>query len=365
MDERREEVASKLALIRNHLGPDVALRLRGTDWFAWATAGASNSVMLARETGVAEVLIGPHGAWVLTDEIDAQRLIDEELPGNFQVFRSRWAEPEEREEFVRDTLAGCEVWSDRPREGEKPIPIDVAQFKRQLIPSEIRRYRHVGRLAAEAMTEVLAQARPEWTELELAGAGARALWQRGLYPTLTLAAGDRRLRRYAHPTPTAEPLGRMAMLSLSARGHGLHANLTRFVCFGRLSDEDREIHDCLRQIEAEALQYCIPGTRLDQVYEVLREAYQRRGYGHAIDVYQQGGLTGYRVYEILATPQMGHTLLRNEAVSWHPCLRGARIEDTFLVNGNDHQPHLENLTLSRDWPVVEVGGIQRPLVWER
>ena len=36
------------------------------------------------------------------------------------------------------------------------------------------------------MTEVLTRARPEWTEWQLAGAGAEALWRRGIEPTLTL-----------------------------------------------------------------------------------------------------------------------------------------------------------------------------------
>lgn len=365
MDERREEVAAKLALLRNHLGTQGAVRLRGTDWFSWATAGASNSVLLARETGVAEILVTPDGAWVLTDEIDAQRLMDEELPDNFRVFQSRWTEPEEREEFVRDHVGPCELWSDRPLEGERPIPYEMAQYKRQLMPTEIRRYRKIGQLAAEAVTEVMSQAEPTWTELELAGAGAEALWKRGLYPSLTLAAGRRRLQLYSHPTPTAEPLGDLAMLSFSARGFGLHANLTRFVSFGRLDEDTRQIHDTLREIEAEALQYCIPGSRLDQIYDTLKKAYQRRGYTDAIDVHHQGGLTGYRVREIVATPMMGHSLVRNEAVAWNPCLAGARSEDTFLVLGNEQTPHLENLTLSNDWPVVEVGGIKRPLVWER
>jgi hypothetical protein len=52
------------------------------DWFAWATAGGSNTVLLAAETGVAEVLVTDEAAWILTDEIEAQRLKDEEVPAD-------------------------------------------------------------------------------------------------------------------------------------------------------------------------------------------------------------------------------------------------------------------------------------------
>jgi hypothetical protein len=58
-----------------------AIRLRGTDWFSWATAGASHTVLVTAETGVAEVLVTAQ----VTDEIEAQRLKDEELPRNFQL----------------------------------------------------------------------------------------------------------------------------------------------------------------------------------------------------------------------------------------------------------------------------------------
>lgn len=54
-----EEVVAKLQFIRQALRKteSAGIRLRGTDWFAWATAGGSNTVLLAAETGVAEVLV--------------------------------------------------------------------------------------------------------------------------------------------------------------------------------------------------------------------------------------------------------------------------------------------------------------------
>jgi len=61
---RAEEVADKLALLRAALAEAgaQAIRLRGTDWFAWATAGGSSTVLLTTDAGVAEVLITRYGA---------------------------------------------------------------------------------------------------------------------------------------------------------------------------------------------------------------------------------------------------------------------------------------------------------------
>ena len=76
------ELTTKLATIRAALEAHrlSAARLRGVDWFAWATCGGSNVVILTTEAGVAEVLVTADGAWVLTDEIEAGRLAAEEIP---------------------------------------------------------------------------------------------------------------------------------------------------------------------------------------------------------------------------------------------------------------------------------------------
>jgi Xaa-Pro aminopeptidase len=362
MEDRHSEVATKIAYIRNRLGSTATLRLRGSDWFAWITAGGSNNVLLSQEYLIAEVLITPSEAWVLTDEVDARRLLDEELPDNFQVFRGRWSAPSERDEMIRDSVGASQIYSDRPASGEQPIPPDMLQIRRQLMACEIERYRQVGQLASDAMYDVMMAAKPTWTERELAAAGAQALLQRGLEPVLTLAAGARRMLLYRHATPTAEPLERMAMLTLSARGHGLYANLTRTVCFDRLSGQEQELHAIVRLIESEALACTKPGIRLDQVYQILDSAYRYHGFENAIEQFHQGGTTGYLHRDIVASPLTNHTLDKCEVVAWNPSLPGARIEDTFLISCHNG---LENLTLGSKWPTVEVEGRPRPVVLER
>ena len=53
------ELSAKLATIRAALASAgaAAVRLRGVDWFAWATCGGSNVVILTTEAGIAEVLV--------------------------------------------------------------------------------------------------------------------------------------------------------------------------------------------------------------------------------------------------------------------------------------------------------------------
>ncbi|AFZ23195.1 Xaa-Pro aminopeptidase [Cylindrospermum stagnale PCC 7417] len=360
-----QEVSTKLGLIRQTLNETEAqgLRLRRTDWFAWATAGASNTVLLTSETGVAEILVTPQDAWVLTDEIEAQRLQDEELPKNFKLHINPWADIKARESFVRDATAGGEVLSDAPISHlEKPLPPSLRAYKRVLISSELERYRQVGQKASIAMTEVLKAAQPTWTEYQLAGAGADALWTQGLHPALTLVAGERRLPLYRHATPTGEQIGRQAMLVFCARGYGLYANLTRFVCFGALSHESAKLHRHVCEIEAVALNSSQPGTSLNAVYHALAQAYEQQGFPHAIRQHHQGGTTGYLAREIVANPTTTDKLTENMAIAWNPSLVGAKIEDTFVIHGHGK---LENLTFDPNFPSVEVEGRLRPVPLER
>ncbi|MTJ09553.1 Xaa-Pro peptidase family protein [Anabaena sp. UHCC 0204] len=359
-----EEVSTKLELMRQTLAENgvQAIRLRGTDWFSWATAGASHTVLLTSETGVAEVLVTAQNAWILTDEIEAQRLKDEELPPNFQVHISPWAEGSERETFVREVTNGGKVLSDKPvLEREQPLPASLQNRKRVLMPSELERYHQIGLKASQAMTEIITAAEPNWTEYQLAGAGAEALWTRGLHPAVTLVAGERRLPLYRHGTPTGEQIGRQAMMVFCARGDGLYANLTRFVSFGNLSNENAELHRHVREIEALILDLSQPGTALNVAYHALAQAYAEHGFPHAIREHHQGGTTGYLAREIVATPTATETLSAGMAVAWNPSLPGAKVEDTFVILENGK---LENLTFDPNFPSVEVEGRLRavPLV---
>lgn len=362
-----EEIKHKLNLIRQSLSESGAagVRLRGTDWFAWVTAGGSNTVLLAAETGVAEVLVTATDAWILTDEIEAQRITDEQLPQEsnpYSLSINPWAEGAKRDTFVRQATGGGKVLSDRPTASESALPASLIHARRVLLPSELERYRQVGRLASEAMTEVLTQAQPTWSEYQLAGAGAAALWARGLHPALTLAAGDRRLPLYRHPLPSGETLGRQAMLVFCARGSGLIVSLTRFVCFGGLSNADQQRHHAIAEIEAVALNHSQVDTPLNVIYTALATAYEQQGYPNAIREHHQGGTAGYGAREVVATPETSDRLAANMVIAWNPSIPGAKIEDTFVVNP-DHS--LENLSLDRQFPYTEIAGRRRAVPLER
>jgi Xaa-Pro aminopeptidase len=349
------EVASKLALARRWLAEAGAgaLHLRGVDWFAWITGGGSSAVLQTAEVGVAEVLVTQHDACILTDEIEADRLKEEEVPPGFSFHVTPWADPEWRAQFVLAEAGAAPVLSDRPAGAELALPAHAHQQRLVLGAPEQQRYRELGMVAAAAMSEVMRAARPDWTEQGLAGECARALWRRGIVPALVLAAGARRLALYRDAAPSGEVLGDHAMLALSARRHGLHANLTRFVSFGAQAPLQAE----LMTVEATGLAACVPGNSLAAVYHALGHAYRHAGHHDAIGEYHQGGVTGYLAHELLATASTALALEAGMALAFNPSLRGNRIEDTFLLGAQG----LDNLTLDPGWPCVTVQGRMRPL----
>ncbi|WP_075795080.1 M24 family metallopeptidase [Massilia putida] len=365
-DTRPAEVADKLALLRAALAESGAgaIRLRGVDWFAWATAGGDAAVLLVADCGVAEVLVTRDDAVILTDAIEAERLRLEQVPPGFTFHIAPWAETELRDTYVLGAAAGGAVLSDRPRHGngngngEQPLPASLRLRRMVLQPSEQERYRALGRDAAGAMTDTLRAARPEWTELELAAAGAQALWRRGIQPALVLAGGSRRLQAFRHPVPTMEPLGSRAMLVFCARRHGLVASLSRGVAFGRLSDDERNAQADLLQVEATGLDAVRPGQSLAAVYHALDAAYRHVNRGEAIREHHQGGIAGYQAREIVASPSTATGIETGMAFALNPSFAGMKVEDTFLLGAGG----LDNLTLDPDWPATTIQGRARP-VW--
>ena len=79
---RSEEVAAKLARVREHLAREGArgVLLTTTASFAWITGGGRSFVSVASDRGVAAVLVTPDAALLIADNIE--RTAAGELPLN-------------------------------------------------------------------------------------------------------------------------------------------------------------------------------------------------------------------------------------------------------------------------------------------
>lgn len=364
IDPHGAELAAKLAFLREQLAAlgAGAIRLRGADWFAWATGGVDSPVQAGSGCAAAELLVTRDEACILTDEAEAERLRHAGLPDGLTFHVAPWAEPELHQTYARGAGGGA-VLSDRPQNGEGMLPAALRLRRAVLLPAEQERYRVLGRAAAEAVTQAVRGARADWTECDLAAAAAAALWQRGIEPAAICAAGARRLPSARHALPSFEPLGRRALLSVGARRHGLVVRLTRGLAFGRLSPDEQTAQDALLHVEGTALDAVRPGIALSAVYHALDAAYRHANRPDAIRAREQGGLTGYAPRELLASPSTATGIEPGMAFALCPSFpdtAGAVIEDSFLL-GDDG---LENLSVDPLWPATTIGGRARPVILE-
>lgn len=362
MSSRIQDIQLKTSKVRDVLQRTgaAAVRFRGIEWFGWITAGGSSAVLQTVEGGVAEVLITPTDFVVLTDEIEAPRIRDEELPQDTNLHAVPWTAPHEQQKFVDEMTGAGLVLSDRPGPGESPLPEALYLIRHQLTEFDVERYRELGRLSAEAMTEAMLRATREHTEDQLSAFGASALRDRGLDVGLVQVAGERRLQLYRHLPPKPDVLGHQAMMSFCARKGGLWVSLTRFVAFEDFTVEQSHKHQKLQQIESTLLQNTQPGHTMGHLYQTLADAYTSHGEPQAIREHHQGGLTGYGCRERIATPDDPYTLNGTQAFAWNPSLRGAKLEDTVLMHQDGT---LEVLTFDPAWPSQSVNGLPRPTVW--
>jgi Xaa-Pro dipeptidase len=239
---------------------------------------------------------------------------------------------------------------------------DLSELRRSLAPDELERYRTAGRDAREAFVESLGSLRPESRELDATAELARRLHARGFTTPVLLAGGDARAPVHRHPLPTAEPLGRFALLAVTAERDGLHVSMTRVVSFGPPPAELQERVSAAAAADAAVLGASRPGATVGELFTVLASAYAELGLPGEWRLHHQGGLTGYAGREIFATPGDPTVLPPACAVAWNPSVTGGgKSEDTALVTGDG----VEVITRTPELPELTNGaGIARPAIVE-
>jgi antitoxin VapB len=359
------ELELKLGRMRDllHAHSLDALLLQRVDNFAWATCGAASHVNLAASLGATSLLITPSGRYVLTDNIEAQRLEQEErLPEQGWEFRiSPWYE---EDQVMAGLTRGLKLATDAAYPGAIDLSAALPRLRALLTPEEGARFRKLGVYCAEAMDAAIRAVSPGMTELNIAALLAREVLSRGVQPIVNLVAVDERVFRFRHPLPTGKQLQAYAMLVLCGRMWGLVCSTTRFVHFGRLPDELRRKADAVARVDAQFIAATRPGRKLREIFAEGIDAYRAAGFASEWQLHHQGGLAGYAPREILATLTTDDAVVAGQAYAWNPSIAGAKSEDTILVGEHGN----EILTAIPSWPTLgaKVDGhtIERPVILE-
>ncbi len=343
LSAKRRKVAAFLA----EEGLDAILIARHEN-IAWLTAGLVDvRVGMLRESGPACLLITREGAaYYLTTNNEAQRLADEEFAGlGFEPVVKPWHANDLRAS-VNSIVGSGIAAGDMGQEGCRTASIQ--RLRSELTYGEAERYRWLGWHAAEAAAVVLRRFEPGMSERALQAMLAEQLIGRGILPSVYLTSTDARVTQYPHPVPRAGVLKQLGMLCFCARRWGLTVSMTRFVGFGPLPAVFEEHLAVVTQVNAHLLGATREGATSDALFAVAKQAYALLGHAGAELLHHQGGATGYLEREWFARPGGAERITAQQALAWNPNLRGAKVEDTYLLQGGE----LKLLTATPELPSV-------------
>jgi Xaa-Pro aminopeptidase len=334
-----------------------ALLLQRVSSFAWATCGGRSYINTATSDGGASLLITPSRRYVITNNIEAKRLEEEEGLGaqGWQFHVSQWYEPDNvvsewSEDHPLGLARGLRLGADGFYPGAIDLSGEIARLRANLTPEEGERFRALSRICAEAMDAAIRAVRPGQTEQEIAAILALEMQRRGAQPIVNLIATDERIYKRRHPLPTDKQMQRYAMLVLCGRKWGLVCSITRLVHFGRLPGELKRKEQACAEVDATFIAATRPGRRLADIFKQAVEAYAAAGFTDEWQLHHQGGPAGYEPREWVATPDSTDEVRVGQVYAWNPSITGCKSEDTILVGPETN----EVLTTIASWPMLGV-----------
>jgi len=308
-----------------------AVLLARRDNFSWFTGGASNHVGQATELGVASLLVSRDRKWVICDNIEAGRILDEEVgEQGYELASFPWYGGSAAEQVSK--LVAGRVISDLGA-GEANAADEIARLRWSLTPGEVARYRVVGELVSRALSQAAHALRPGMSEHQIASLICTPLIAEGVQPTVVLVAVDGRIDRYRHPIPTDARLEQRAMLVVCGRKWGLIVSATRMVSMGLPSAELRRKHQAVVRVDEAFIGNSVPGRPVGEVFQAALAVYAAAGCGEEWQLHHQGGPTGYAGREYRANANTPHPVLENQAFAWNPSITGTKSEDTIIATG--------------------------------
>jgi Xaa-Pro aminopeptidase len=315
--------------------------LRSQPNVGWFIGGRAN-IAISLEWSCLALIVSKMGVRVITDVIEAPRLIAEELNAIGQVIALPWWES-----FDSHLPHGPLIGYDGGESDSVDISAEIQSIRLVLNEEEIIRIKSIATDTAQGLGAAMASLTGVESEVEVAGLISLQLWNRNLEPVVVLVAGEHRAPTLRHALPTIEPIRAKAVGSTCARRKGLIASATRIATFGAIADQYVQQYDRLLEVEASLLNETTIGTTYGAALVEGVSAYEDQGFPpDEWHQHHQGGPMGYLPRDFVATPKNMVVIATNHVVAWNPTATGWKVEDTWLVQDSG----LELLTFDGHWP---------------
>jgi Xaa-Pro aminopeptidase len=348
--DRRADLDAKqtqIATLLGEVGCEGLLVLEPEN-FAWLSAGATPRGNLD-PAEMPVLYFSAEQRWVLSSNVDTQRLFDEELDGlGFQL--KEWPWHWGREQLLADLCQGRHVACDRALGDTTVVSGRLRQLRRVLTAYEQACYRALGGVLGHALEATCRTMNPEVTEREIAGQLGHRLMHRGVQPLVLGVAADGRSRLYRQFGYTSLPIRKSAVLLVTGRKYGLVAAASRTLCFGEPDPDLRRDQDAVCKIGATYLASTWPDAVPRQVLGAGRRVYQLTGFEHEWLLAPQGHITGRTMVELPLRPTTEELFQPGWAVTWLASAGAALGCDTFLVG--EKGPEL--ITATEAWPLKRI-----------
>ena len=353
----RSEVMEKLGRLQALLKErdlDAIILKKGAN-VAWAIAGRAH-VPTTLELSCMDLVITHEGIEVITNKIEAERLIAEELSGIERVTVINWFEGRDSQ-----LPQGERVGIDGPDQIRVNLSTEIETLRRDLNADEVARLRQISVDAAIALGDAMRDVKKGMSEFELAGLIARSCWEKELEPVVLLVAGEERLPKFRHPLPTTAPLGSRFMGVICARRKGLIASVTRIASFSKIDREVQNWYERLLDVERTFINESRVGAKLSDVVRAGVAEYRNQGFdSEEWTRHHQGGPTGYLPRDFPAHEKTEREITLHNALAWNPSGKGLKVEDTILSTPSG----AEVLTVDPEWPTQMVFERARPSLLE-
>lgn len=355
---RNEELQIKVERLRRFCADNSmhGLMLTSRANFAWITCGGLNYVNRASETGVAAVLVTPDRLVLLADNIEMQRLVEEELGEEladaFDTAEFDWYDPDDRRRTVETMIGGRSVGCDTPQgPGQRIAPKTMGDLRVPLTDAEVDRYVALGRLAGAQTEAICRRIEKGMTGHEVEAMTLQAFAEAGVRVPVCLVAADQRLLTRRHPIPKPQPIEHRAMLVVCAEQAGLWVNLTRLVSLSPVEGDMKIKHRAVCQVDATANAATQPGRTFADVFADIIAEYEKQGFAEQWQLHHQGGSTGYNGRDVFANPACESVVQAGQAFAWNPSITGTKSEDTMLLTEQGLRWITEP---GPDWPTLQI-----------
>jgi Xaa-Pro aminopeptidase len=329
-----DEIKEKERRVRDFLRSKglKALLLKRQANFSWMTCGGLNLVGITTEMGATSLLITENSKFVISNNIEAPRMIEEEglEKQGFIVKTFPWHEDQEVS-VIKELAGEGPVGSDVPFPNATMLAEDIARLRYSLTPEEIERYRWLGERVSSALEKTVMKTKKGEKESEVVGRLCKELWKDRIDPITLMSAADDRVSKFRHSIPTERKIEKYLMVSVNARKWGLIVSLTRFVYFGRLPKELKKKYEANVFIDCTLMSHTRPGVPVKEVFQKGIDAYKEKGYPEEWRLHHQGGSIGYTGRDYRANFNTPDLVQENQAFTWNPSITGTKSEDTILA----------------------------------